>query len=131
MSDAREHARQVAREMKTCSHFTGIQNDACKADVNYRKLIGGPDFGWAKYLPCLSDPKAVACEKRTFPAPEEAEAIVTHMDEAYEAALLYLAGKGALPPGMTVIACRQEDMEPGENGDAAIEGGAPSTPTKP
>lgn len=38
-----------------CRHFTGIQNKACEVGVNYREFVGGPDFGWARRLPCLGD----------------------------------------------------------------------------
>lgn len=107
-----EHARAVAKEISKCKHFTGIQHAACKAGVNYRALIGGPDFGWAKYLPCLSDPEAVICERREYPTPEEAEALVTASDEACAAVLRHLTTGEPLPEGVSYIACRKEDMWP-------------------
>lgn len=45
-----------------CIHFTGIgiagdarggHSRTCKAGVNYRSHVGGPDHGWAVRLPCL------------------------------------------------------------------------------
>lgn len=36
-----------------CRHFNGYQNGTCKNGINYRKLVGGPDVGWAARLPCV------------------------------------------------------------------------------
>lgn len=42
--------------MKTqCRHFNGTINETCRAHVNYRSIVGGPDFGWAARLPCIPD----------------------------------------------------------------------------
>ncbi len=114
---AREHDRQVQHELHSCVSFNGIQHDECKAGVNYRRLIGGPDFGWAKHLPCLNDPEAVQCEKRAFPTLAEAETIVTEMDEATAAVIRHLADGTPLPPGVSVMVCQQRDMEPWSSGD--------------
>ncbi len=35
-----------------CKHFTGpVHNKTCKAGVNYRELVGGPDLGWMARMP--------------------------------------------------------------------------------
>lgn len=104
-------AEQVAHEQTKCKHFNGIQHAACKAGINYRAMIGGPNFGWAKHLPCLSDPKAVVCGAREFPTPQEAEATITKQDETCAAVLRHLATGEALPDGVSVMVCREEDME--------------------
>ena len=77
----REH--EILSEMGRCEHFTGIQNETCKAGVNIRKLVGGPDFGWATRLPCLLDDSEkceVQCEKRSLMTRDEAEAAVNEHD---------------------------------------------------
>jgi hypothetical protein len=62
-----------------CIHFTGIQHEECGAGVNYRALVGGPDFGWATRLPCLKgNTDAPPCALCHFPTPEETQ---THVDE--------------------------------------------------
>lgn len=118
MSADRTHRDPVESEMAKCIHFTGIQHDTCAAGVNYGRLLGGPRFGWAKHLPCLSDPEAIACEQCRFPTREEAEATVREMDAACTAALNHIAHGTPLPPGVTVMVCRREDMGPyGDGGD--------------
>ena len=70
--------QQIKWHMSSCVHFTGIQNKTCKADVNIRELVGGPDFGWARKIPCLlrdADECTVVCPSRQFPTREEAEAL--------------------------------------------------------
>lgn len=88
-SAERERADWIAKEMwitkklRTCKHFTGIGDDACKAGVNYRKLVGGDDFGWALGIPCVgfasSKRAVVECDLRECPTLDEATAYV---DEA-------------------------------------------------
>lgn len=37
-----------------CKYYTGaIASKCCKADVNYRELVGGIDVGWLRRLPCV------------------------------------------------------------------------------
>jgi hypothetical protein len=57
----------------TCVHFNGIQNDACRAGVNYREHVGGPDFGWARRMPCILKyaKDAVPCDKYQEPTPAQ------------------------------------------------------------
>lgn len=85
MKKTKEQRREyeILSEMGRCEHFTGIQHDTCKAGVNIRQLVGGPDFGWAARLPCLladSDKCEVQCEKRSLPTRDEAEAAVNEHD---------------------------------------------------
>lgn len=40
-------------ELGDCIHYQGTRED-CKAGVNLRTLVGGPDFGWCTRLPCRS-----------------------------------------------------------------------------
>ncbi len=81
------HALQVKGEMLTCRHFNGIQNDYCKAGVNYRELAGEPSVGCMTRIPCLpmNEPKhgpMAVCEKRDRWTKLEAEVNVTRGDEA-------------------------------------------------
>ena len=103
----------VEAEMSKCVHFTGIQHDICAAGVNYRALVGGPDFGWARKIPCLSEPGAVPCASLRLPTLEEAEAKVTKGDEVYAAVLRHLTTGEPLPDGVSVMVCREEDMGDG------------------
>jgi hypothetical protein len=71
--------REVGVRPGTCKHFTGFQNGTCKAGVNYRELVGGPDLGWAARLGCIKDsplnkPPLSECAKFEEPTKEEVEA---------------------------------------------------------
>ena len=51
-----------------CKHYPEFRDKACDAGVNMRKLVGGPDLGWATRLPCLPSIRklcsaTVSCEK--------------------------------------------------------------------
>ena len=49
-----------------CKHFNGVTAITCKAGVDYRKHVDGPEFGWLQRLPCIKISDAnnvVACEK--------------------------------------------------------------------
>jgi len=73
---AEQRERNITRTIETCQYFTGIQNKLCKAGVEIRTLVGGPDFGWATRLPCMlshGERCEVTCDKRHFPTREEAE----------------------------------------------------------
>lgn len=69
----------IVRVMTQCRFFTGTSHECCKADVNYRAIVGGPDLGWGLRLPCYPPLKhepaieQVTCEKREYPTREEAE----------------------------------------------------------
>lgn len=74
------------RELKTCKHFNGVQNDRCKLGVCYSSLTNQerPVFGQiperSHHLPCLppfgrnSDLPQAQCEKREFQTVAEIEA---------------------------------------------------------
>ena len=58
----------------TCVHFTGMQNKTCKAGVNYREHVGGPDFGWGCRMPCLTKYREegwMPCDKYQEPTEEQ------------------------------------------------------------
>lgn len=82
---AKELEHRIAWHMSMCVHFTGIQHVSCKADVNYRTLVGGDDLGWATRLPCteFDNTKAVACSQCRRHTREEAEAIVKRSEESF------------------------------------------------
>ena len=44
----------LMQEKKKCKHFTGALQEMCKAGVNYRTLVSGPDAGWLARLPCVT-----------------------------------------------------------------------------
>ncbi len=57
-----------------CKYFTGTRDDECEKGVNYRKLVGGPDFRWVTKLPCLSKSKPpINCKDFLLPTKEEVE----------------------------------------------------------
>jgi hypothetical protein len=62
-----------------CVHFRGIQHETCKADIKWRELTGGDDFGIAKRMPCIkSNGSAVVCDRCHYPTPAE---VATHEAE--------------------------------------------------
>lgn len=74
-----------------CVHFNGTVNDCCDAGVNYRQLVGGPDFGWCRRLPCMdkyAKPDAVSCDKKRYPTEEEMVAYEKAVKESTERFLL-------------------------------------------
>ena len=78
MSIPRTRQEKIEKEMNRCVHFTGIGDASCKAGVNYRQMVGGPDYGWATRLPCFRDERkddTAVCE--SIQHPTEAEATVT------------------------------------------------------
>jgi hypothetical protein len=60
-----------------CKHFSGpVHNKACKAGIDYRALVGGPDLGWMARLPCIPDSPlkkspVAKCESYASLTPEE------------------------------------------------------------
>lgn len=83
---AKEIERRIEHKMQRCIYFNGIQNDACKAGVGYRQLVGGPDLGWAARLPCTDKVQVqglVTCEQCRRTTREEAEAEVKASDESF------------------------------------------------
>lgn len=82
---------QVRAEMLECRHFVGIHhNTCCKAGVNFRAHVGGPELGWVTRLPCvplMSTGKAedvVPCEQRDVWTREEAERNIDAHERAIE-----------------------------------------------
>lgn len=59
----------------TCVHFNGTvggQRPCCAAGVNYRALVGGPELGWLRRLPCHDhNQSTVVCSLRRLPTAEE------------------------------------------------------------
>jgi hypothetical protein len=82
---AKEHERRIAWHTSMCAHFTGTQKQVCKAGVNYRALVGGPDFGWATRMPCTGDKgdAIVVCAQLRLTTREEAEAEVARSEDGY------------------------------------------------
>jgi hypothetical protein len=71
----------ILAETKRCKFFNGIQHDFCRANVEYRKHFGDQP-GWAKHIPCLSDPDAsITCDKAAYPTQAEATETVRRQDE--------------------------------------------------
>lgn len=59
----------------TCKHFTGIRDETCEYGVNYRQLVGGPDFGWVLRLPCKKEKQSeIVCIEYDEPTAQEIEA---------------------------------------------------------
>jgi hypothetical protein len=84
----RERERRITSKMARCVFFTGTHREVCEAGVNYRLLVGGPDFGWGTRLPCLSEfePKSgdrATCDKCRMTTREEAEQEVAESDASY------------------------------------------------
>lgn len=65
----------------SCRHHAGME-PICGAGVNVRQLVGGPDIGWLRRLPCVSpanplrDPNPVACPQHSPLSEAEADAII-------------------------------------------------------
>lgn len=49
-------------DSRTCRHFNGLQNKACRAGVNIREMVGGSEFGWALRMPCTGNAGAEVVE---------------------------------------------------------------------
>ena len=80
-----QHEERIKKTMSWCVHFNGIQNKTCRANINYREIIGGDDFGWARRMPCDLEDSAnctITCASRKFPLREEAEDEVIKTDKA-------------------------------------------------
>ncbi len=61
-----------------CIHFTGIMNQKCLADVNYKDVRIKPDEGMYKF-PCVNT--GGFCEKCQFPSKEDVEKKIKEMEE--------------------------------------------------
>lgn len=62
MSAADFRARQRAKRLATCRHFTGLQNDTCAVGVRYMDVRDASKPGPYRW-PCLGE-CATTCEKR-------------------------------------------------------------------
>jgi hypothetical protein len=68
----RAKRKRLAKRAATCVHFTGLASPTepdtktCAAGVCYRAHVGGPDYGWARRIPCTPkwepDDEVVECE---------------------------------------------------------------------
>lgn len=72
-----------------CKHYNGYLEKTCKAGMDYRKLVGGPDLGWAARLPCIPDSPLrkgpiQSCSKYETYTPEEQRAIEKEHKERSE-----------------------------------------------
>lgn len=86
---------RYAAKLATCTHFDGLpigmsdKSAKCKAGVCYRELVGGPDEGWARRVPCTppyrpgDEQNMVYCEKFQATTPEE----IAARDEAFKHAM--------------------------------------------
>lgn len=64
-----------------CVHFDGLpigerepSGKRCRAGVDYRALVGGPDEGWACRAPCITTSRSndvVPCTSYRDPTPDE------------------------------------------------------------
>ena len=96
MKKTKEQRREeeIKSEMGRCIHFKGIQNEVCKAGVNVRQLVGGPDFGWGARLPCLlmdAGKCEAECASRKLLTREEAETAVKEPDASLKRTLTAVA----------------------------------------
>lgn len=56
----------------TCSHYNGVQNAKCEANINYLELVGGRSTGWVMKLPCWrTKDSVVSCDKRQEPTEKQ------------------------------------------------------------
>lgn len=69
--------RKRDNDVRYCSHYRGTVEKTCKAGVDLRELVGGPDLGWATRLPCYDfaekkpNGPVVKCERFAEPTSEE------------------------------------------------------------
>jgi hypothetical protein len=87
----KERERRIKREMETCVFFTGIHQNTCKAGISYRELVGGPQLGWARKIPCTQawphETERVSCAKLLHLTRQEAEAEVEADDKRMQRTL--------------------------------------------
>lgn len=83
---AKERELRILDRMTRCVHFNGIQNEACKAGVNYRAMVGGEDLGWATRIPCNGRTTGIraCCGELRLTTREEAEAAIARADASLE-----------------------------------------------
>lgn len=62
----------IARKMRTCIHFNGIQSESCKAGVKYEEKFSDGK-GHLGPIPCCGDDNPQPCELLVLPSREQAE----------------------------------------------------------
>ena len=73
MNKALSHReQQVLHILKNCIHFNGVQNNTCKAGVNYHEQFG-VGLGCFANIPCCGDENPKECPKLERPTHEQAE----------------------------------------------------------
>lgn len=107
--------RKLEQYRDKCRHFNGIglgsSGKRCRADVDYRVLVGGPDFGWAARIPCLDKPSSVECPSRILMTQDEHADEERRLNEAVDGFLARLdAGQcptcgAGIEPSKTVGRC--------------------------
>lgn len=78
-----QRERSILRIMSTCTNFTGVQHETCKAGVSYHDQFGSGTGCFAN-IPCTHKPDEViekTCPKVQYPSREEAD---TEQDERDE-----------------------------------------------
>lgn len=80
MKSAAEHREdRIVNRMGRCAHFTGVQNETCKAGVRYS------DVRSDHRIPCLKwDANGAECASAQWPTREEAEAYVAKSEAGIE-----------------------------------------------
>lgn len=92
--DQRE--RSILRIMSTCTNFTGIQHDKCKADINYHEQFGSGEGCFAN-IPCTyaPDEQPKDCPKVQYPTRAEAETEKKESDELFKKSMQAMAAAHA------------------------------------
>lgn len=90
---AEQRERSVIRIMNTCVHFTGIQHDSCKAEVNYHQQFGS-GAGCFANIPCTHYPDEAiskSCPRVKYPTREEAVVEQDNRDAHSKKAMLAIS----------------------------------------
>lgn len=82
--------QQELSRRTTCKHFLGADR-VCRAGVDIRAHVGGPNSGWGRRMPCQPDSSLtderdiVPCEKYAVATDEEIAAEETEFQKAFDA----------------------------------------------
>lgn len=71
---------------ESCTHFNGMQNDKCKAGVEYDTVKDVSRVGFGRW-PCWREGECLPCEKRHFPTPDEVEAEIAEIEASSQRSL--------------------------------------------
>lgn len=82
MATVKTREQNIADRTKKCKHFNGIQNDTCKAGINYHELLG-TGVGCFAHMPCFSQGE-VECGKRDLYTAEESEEYEKELEQHIE-----------------------------------------------